>query len=160
MEEKRLVLDCPLCEHHELQISNTQENLQQCINCGYSTSEEFGGSRSTNEAFSKLDEDMKEWAKEINGYIWIPSVVNLSVGLYYPFKVDGEMKWAMAPLVDIPEDQQKDYPKENGDGFHTKRYNIENQLIFDDFGGGIKKINDTLDKLNSVLDRNKSVKDA
>ena len=160
MEELRLVIDCPLCEYHELQVSNTEENLQQCINCGYSTSEIYGGNTKTNKAFSELDDDMKEWAREINGYIWIPSVVNLSVGLYYPFNVGGEMKWALAPLVDIPENEQKDYPREDGKGSHTKKYDIENQLIFDEFGGGVKKINDTLDKLNSVISTGGSLKDA
>ena len=32
-----------------------------------------------------------------------------------------------------PEEEQKNYPIENGEGFHTKRYDTDNQKIFDEF---------------------------
>ena len=52
------------------------------------------------------------------------------------------MKWSVAPLVDIPEEEQKNYPVENGEGFHTKRYDMDNQEIFDEFLFALSKAND------------------
>ena len=43
------------------------------------------------------------------------------------------MKWAVALMVDIPEEEQKNYPKEDGNGFHTQKYDTDNQKLYDLF---------------------------
>ena len=42
------------------------------------------------------------------------------------------MKWAVAPMIDIPEDEQKNYPN-NGGGFYTKRIDTDNPKVYNEF---------------------------
>ena len=115
----------------------------QCINCGYVTSTKYTGTKETNEEFQKLGEDMKKWAVEKNGKIWIPSVIALPVGMLYPIDIKGKMKWSFAPMVEIPEDKRKDFPNEQG-GFYDKKIDTDNSVIYDLFLQGMTKINELL----------------
>ena len=46
---------CPLCEAHGLHILGEDETqMMQCLNCGYTTSNNFIGTMETNENFKKL----------------------------------------------------------------------------------------------------------
>ena len=82
---KDLISNCFLCEEKALHVAGTEDaQVMQCINCGYTTSTKFSGTKETNEEFQKLGEDMKNWAKEENGYIWIPSIMTLPLGMLYP----------------------------------------------------------------------------
>ena len=82
---KDLVSNCFLCGEHSLHVAGTEEaQVMQCINCGYTTSTKFTGTKETNEEFQKLGEDMKNWAIEKNGKIWIPSIITLPIGMLYP----------------------------------------------------------------------------
>ena len=152
----KIVINCTLCGDKELHVLKDEENSLQCLSCGYSTNDTYNGNVDENEYFQKLDEDLKKWAQESQGQIWIPSVLRLPIGIYYPYDVDGEMKWALAPMVLIPEDEQKNYPIEGTQKFHTKKIDIENQLIFDNFGKGLKQINETLDKQKEMLNVKKN----
>ena len=53
------------------------------------------------------------------------------------------MKWAFAPMVEIPEDDRKDFPNEQG-GFYDKKIDTENTVIYDLFLEGMTEINDLL----------------
>ena len=138
----KIVVDCPLCDEHELQVvKDDTKELMQCISCGYSTSDILAGDINTNEVFNNMDSSIKKWAKEVNDQIWIPSVLNLEAGILYPTESDDKsMKWAFAPLVDIDEKEQKNYPNPSG-GFFEKRYDIEKEVLFDSFAQGITEIN-------------------
>ena len=154
---KDLISNCFLCGEKSLHVAGTEDaQVMQCINCGYTTSTKFRGIKADNEEFQKLGEDMKNWAKEENGYIWIPSIITLPIGMLYPTNEEvvegvGEagdevklvMKWAFAPMVDIPTDEQKDYPDENG-GFYKKRIDMENNKIYDKFVEGMFFVNKKL----------------
>ena len=108
---KDLISNCFLCEEKSLHVAGTEEaQVMQCINCGYTTSTKFTGTKETNEEFQKLGEDMKNWAKEENGHIWIPSIITLPIGMLYPINVKKELKWAFASMVEIPEEDRKKYP--------------------------------------------------
>ena len=82
---------------------------------------------------------MKKWSVEKNNQIWIPSMITLPFGMLYPINVkvgDGVktiMKWSLAEMVDIPEDERKNYPKETGDGYYDKRFDTDNTIVFDEF---------------------------
>ena len=114
-DDKKIVINCPLCSKKELHVSTAKNGLQQCISCGYSTNEDFCISdvKFENEKFKTLDEFMKKYSVEENGYIWIPSVMQLPIGIYYPSEKDDKLIWFFAPLVDIPEEDQKNYPNPN-----------------------------------------------
>ena len=143
---KDLVSNCFLCGEKALHVAGTEEaQVMQCINCGYTTSTKFKGIKADNEEFQKLGEDMKNWAKEENGYIWIPSIITLPVGMLYPINVEEEMKWSFAPMVEIPEEDRKKYPNPNVPGkFYERRIDTDNSQIHNEFLLGITYINELM----------------
>ncbi len=142
---KDLISNCFLCGEKSLHVAGTEEaQVMQCINCGYTTSTKFRGTKETNEDFQKLGEDMKNWAKEENGYIWIPSIITLPIGMLYPINnKNKELKWAFAPMVEIPEEDRENFPNEQG-GFYDKKIDTDNAVIYDVFIEGMTTINELL----------------
>ena len=128
-----IISSCFLCEERSLHTYGEQNSqIMQCINCGYTTTSNFTGNLEENEEYKKLNDDMKRWTKNTEDRFWIPTIMALPTGMLYPVDEHGEMKWAYAPMVDIPEEEQKDYPDGN-DGFFKQRYDNKNQTIFDKF---------------------------
>ena len=137
----KIVSNCPLCEERSLHV--IEENgigTQQCINCGYATTSNFIGTKEDNETFKTLPEEMQSWSKEASGRIWIPSMITLPFGTLYPENIDDEMKWAFAEMVDIPEEEQENYPDGNG-GYFKQRYDTDNQKIYDVFFEAMVEMN-------------------
>ena len=141
---KDLISNCFLCEEKSLHVAGTEDTqVMQCINCGYTTSTKFNGTKETNEEFQKLGEDMKKWAVEKNGNIWIPSVITLPIGMLYPINVKKELKWAFAPMVEIPEDERENFPNQQG-GFYDKKIDTDMAVIYNLFLEGMTQINEML----------------
>ena len=141
---KDLISNCFLCGEKALHVAGTEDaQVMQCINCGYTTSTKFRGIKADNEEFQKLGEDMKNWAKEENGYIWIPSIITLPIGMLYPVNIKKEMKWAFAPMVEIPEEDRKNFPNEQG-GFYERKIDTDNPTIYNLFLTGMSHINELL----------------
>ena len=146
---KDIISNCPLCEERALHVAGTEESqVMQCINCGYTTTVKFTGTKETNEEFQKLGEDMKNWAVESNGKIWIPSIITLPIGMLYPVNIKKEMKWAFAPMVEISEDERENYPNGNG-GFYDKKIDTDSAIIYDLFIEGMSQINELLKQSTS-----------
>ena len=156
---KDLIGNCPLCEERALHVAGTENaQVMQCINCGYTTTTKFTGTKETNEEFQKLGEDMKNWAVEKIGKVWIPSIITLPIGMLYPINeevVDGigevgdstksVMKWAFAPMVEIPEKERKKYPNPNVPGkFYERKIDTDNPKIYDEFVMGMSYINELM----------------
>ena len=106
-----------------------------------------------NEEYQKLSDDMKNWAVETDGRIWIPTMMTLPMGMLYPFnekpndEVDKIMKWAYAEMIDIPEEEQKKYPVPNQEGvFYKKTYDVDNADVYDTFFDAMLDINDEIKK--------------
>ena len=148
-----IVSNCPLCEEKSLHVVG-QDGLetQQCINCGYATTSKFVGKKEDSEAFKNLPEEMKLWAKEENNHIWIPSMITLPFGTIYPFKENDKMKWACAHMVDISEEEQKNYPNPQG-GYFKQKYDTDNQKVFDVFIDAMAEMNETAKKNNISNDK-------
>ena len=73
----KIISNCPLCEEHSLHILGEDKlETQQCINCGYATSDRFKGSKENNDMYKSLPEEMQSWSKEANDRIWIPTIIN------------------------------------------------------------------------------------
>jgi hypothetical protein len=141
---KDLISNCFLCEEKALHVAGTEESqVMQCINCGYTTTTKFTGTKETNEEFQKLGEDMKNWAVESNGKIWIPSIITLPIGMLYPINVKKELKWSFAPMVEIPEEERENFPNEHG-GFYERKIDTDNAVVYDLFLEGMTKINELL----------------
>ena len=147
---KNIVSNCFLCGEKALHVAGTEDaQVMQCINCGYTTSTKFRGIKADNEEFQKLGEDMKNWAKEENGHIWIPSIITLPIGMLYPVNIKKEMKWAFAPMIEIPEEERKKYPNPSTPGkFYDKKIDTDNATLYDLFLEGMTKINNLLTKIN------------
>ena len=147
---KDIISNCFLCGEHSLHVAGTEDaQVMQCINCGYTTSTKFKGIKADNEEFQKLGEDMKNWAKEENGHIWIPSIITLPIGMLYPVNIKKEMKWAFAPMIEIPEEERKKYPNPSTPGkFYDKKIDTDNATLYDLFLEGMTKINNLLTKIN------------
>ena len=130
---KDIVSNCFLCGERSLHVAGTEESqVMQCIHCGYVSSTKYIGTKETNEEFQKLGEDMKKWAKEENGRIWIPTVLTLPVGMLYPIDDGDKMKWSFAPMVEISQDEKEKYKNSEG-GYYEKRIDVENPKIYDEF---------------------------
>ena len=141
---KDLVSNCFLCGEKALHVAGTEgAQVMQCINCGYTTSTKFRGIKADNEEFQKLGEDMKNWAKEENGYIWIPSIITLPIGMLYPVNVKEKLKWAFAPMVEISEEEKENFPNEQG-GFYERKIDTDNAILYDLFIEGMTKVNELL----------------
>ena len=141
---KDLISNCFLCGEKALHVAGTEDaQVMQCINCGYTTSTKFRGIKETNEEFQKLGKDMKNWAKEENGYIWIPSVITLPIGMLYPVNVKEKLKWAFAPMVEISEEEKENFPNEQG-GFYERKIDTDNAILYDLFIEGMTKVNELL----------------
>jgi hypothetical protein len=149
---KDIVSNCFLCEEHSLHVFGTEDSqIMQCINCGYTTSTKYSGTKEENEEFKKLSEDMKNWAVEKNNRIWIPTIMTLPIGMLYPINIDNmvnhktEMKWAFAPMVEISENERKKYPNPNVPGkFYEKRIDTDNPIIYDKFVTGLSYVNNKM----------------
>ena len=133
-----IVSNCSLCEERSLHLVGEGETqIMQCVWCGYVSSPKFIGEIGKNEEYDKLTDDMKGWAKESLGRIWIPSMFTLPDGMIYPENEGGTMKWKLADLVDIPESERKNYPvtvpTETDTQFHSKRYATEKATVYDNF---------------------------
>ena len=90
---KDIISNCFLCGEHSLHVAGTEEaQVMQCINCGYTTSTKYSGTKEENEEFKKLSEDMKNWAVESNGKVWIPTVITLPIGMLYPISSPGQCR--------------------------------------------------------------------
>jgi len=148
---KDIIGNCPLCEERALHVAGTEDaQVMQCINCGYTTSTKFTGTKETNEEFQKLGEDMKNWSIEKIGKIWIPSIITLPIGMLYPVNIKKEMKWAFAPMVEIPEEDRKKYPNPNAPGkFYERKIDTDNAVLYDLFLEGMTKVNEMLKQRSS-----------
>ena len=148
---KDLISNCFLCGEKALHVAGTEEaQVMQCINCGYTTSTKFTGTKETNKEFQKLGEDMKNWAVEENGKIWIPSIITLPIGMLYPINVKKELKWAFAPMIEIPEEDRKKYPNPSIPGkFYDKKIDTDNAVVYDLFIEGMSYINNLLKQKDS-----------
>jgi len=144
----QIISNCPLCEEHSLHVTDTNEQnnlkLMQCIHCGYVSTDKFLGTKEDNEEYQKLTDEMKEWAVENDGRIWTPSMITLPMGMLYPFNdEDKNMKWGYAKMIDIPKEEQKNYPVPNQEGvFYKKTYDVDNAKIYDIFFDAMLYVNE------------------
>ena len=146
----KIISNCPLCEEKSLHVIEEDGiGTQQCINCGYATTNKFIGTKEDNEMYKTLPEEMQSWSVENGDRIWIPSMITLPFGTLYPINIfESEnsmetmtMKWAFAEMVEIPESERENYPREDGKGFHTQKYDTDNQKIYDVFLDAMVEMN-------------------
>ena len=98
-------------------------------------------------AYDDLSSDMKNWAVLKNGHWWLPTLLTLPSGMLFPENdEEGVMHWSFAPMVDIPEEEQKNYPTDDGKSFHTRKVDTDNKIIYDNFLEAMTVINSDIKK--------------
>ena len=168
MNEGSVVTICNLCGEEGLHMYKTIDtDACQCLNCGYSTSHNFilkdGETPDDNKIYQSFNEDMKGWCvvrdfDQLGRRIWIPVIMTLPFGTVFPFNnEDGNMKWKVATLVDIPEDEQKSYPDKDG-GYYTKKYDMDNAKVYDEFLYAMHDLNEEAKKQGAKLSQEVKLK--
>lgn len=104
--------------------------------------------------FNNLPEDVKKWAKKVENRYWIPITMALPFGMLYPIENEHKnMVWAFSEMIEIPEEDRKNYPDDKG-GFYEKRFNTDNPKVYDTFLEGMVKLNE---KAKSMAEAEKPV---
>ncbi len=140
-----IISNCPLCEAKALHVIGEKEaKIQQCISCGYVTNSKYKGKKEESKEYIKLTEDMEKWAKEALNSIWIPTIMTLPDYMLYPFNdKDGLMKWGLAEMVDIPKEEQENYPiPDNSDKFYERKYDTDKAVVYEKFYEALSFINE------------------
>ena len=96
-------------------ISEYAENFNIYVCAGLTEKED-------NKIWIQLTDDMKKWSVEALDNIWIPTIMTLPDFMLYPFDdEEGKMKWGLADMIDIPEEDRKNYPIEGQEGKFYER---------------------------------------
>ena len=151
-ETIKIISNCHLCEEKSLHVVGEEgAKVQQCINCGYASSDKYklnGKNKEYHSDWKNLTEEMKAWSISKNDRLWLPTIMTLPLGMLYPINdKDGEMRWAFASMVDIPKEEQKKYPNDKG-GFYEKRIDTDNAKIYDIFVEGMHELNQKMKEQN------------
>tara|TARA_Y100000593_G_scaffold91800_1_gene181605 strand:- start:4613 stop:5158 length:546 start_codon:yes stop_codon:yes gene_type:complete len=147
--KQNIISNCPLCGEHSLHLSDDKElQMMQCVSCGYVSSNKFLGTKEDNYEYQKLDKLLQSWVKETDGRLWIPIQLTLPFGMLYPALVDNEMKWVYSEMIDIPEEEQKNYPIPDQEGkFYKQKYETDNPEFFDKYSVAFRVVQDKLQEL-------------
>ena len=149
------VIDCPICYDRDSCFEDTQEKFKSymCFNCGFMSSSHYTKENTDNtENTSQLVNDLKFFDDERQIY-WYPSVVNMGPkGIIFPEGDTKEWFWKYAKVVQIPEEEQEQYPVLDKDGeFYKEKLDVENSLSFGqyEFLKACKKMGITMEKPNA-----------
>ena len=156
----KIVSNCPLCEEHALHVLGEDElQTQQCIHCGYVTSDKLkldGILKEDSSEYKKLTDEMKEWSTVKNDRMWLPTMMVLPFGMLYPMNDEnGELQWAFSEMIDIPEEEQKNFPREDGNGFYKTKMDTDNAKIYDLFYKGLSELNQKMKEKSNKKNESK-----
>ena len=106
-----------------------------CMTTGFSsTSEHKIGSEILNSELERAPDlvQVLQHYDEERDIVWIPTIMNIpGKGMVFP---EGSLKswgWSFAPIVEIPEDERKNYPIPNKEGeFFDSKLDIDNSQKF------------------------------
>ena len=128
------VIDCPICYDSDTCFEDTQEKFKSymCFNCGFMSSSHYIEENLDKvENTSKLVNELKFFDEEREIY-WYPSVVNMGPkGIIFPEGNVEHWVWKYAEVVEVPKEEQKNYPIPDKDGeFYTEKLDVENAQTF------------------------------
>ena len=168
--KKHLVLNCELCGERGLHIMGEgKQEVRQCINCGYVSSEQYvlkeGTKIENHEEYKKLTDDMKAWSKSDGKRLWIPIMMTLPFAMLYPQNVTLDtgkivMKWFIAYMTGIPQEEQKNYPVpgyEEEKLFYNKKYDTDNAKSYDSFLLAMSELNQISKTISEIKEMRKGL---
>ena len=139
MEEKT---PCPCvlkqddsCFVEKTEVNNKPFESFMCFKCGWTTDSylEIGADAQIKRehSHSRLINELKivDYDRKL---VWYPAVINMGPkGLIYPEGSEQNWKWKYAKLVDIPEEDQKNFPVPNKPGeFYKSRLDTDNSTSY------------------------------
>ena len=149
------VIDCPICYDSDTCFEDTQEKFKSymCFNCGFMSSSHYIEENLDKvENTSKLVNELKFFDEEREIY-WYPSVVNMGPkGIIFPEGNVEQWVWKYAEVVEVPKEEQKNYPVPDKDGeFYTEKLDVENAETFGqyDFLEACKRMGITMELSNA-----------
>jgi Zn ribbon nucleic-acid-binding protein len=149
------VIDCPVCYDTDSCFEDIQEKFKSymCFNCGFMSSSHYTKENADKvENTSQLVNDLKFFDEERKIY-WFPSVVNMGPkGIIFPEGNVDQWVWKYATLIEIPKEEQEQYPIPDKDGeFYTEKLDVENAETFGqyDFLEACKKMGITMELPNA-----------
>ncbi len=157
MEEKT-TCPCVLKQDESCFVEKTESNNQpfesyMCFKCGWTTDSYLQIGADTQVArensHSRLINELKivDYERKL---VWYPAVINMGPkGLIYPEGSESNWKWKYAKLVDIPEEEQKNFPVPNKEGeFYKSRLDTEGATEYGryDFLEACKEMGIAVDK--------------
>ena len=107
-----------------------------CMSSGYTTNSNFKKGSSEIEAAlansPRLIREVMFYDKK-RDLVWFPVIMNMGQrGIIYPEGSKDEWNWKYASVIEIPKDEQKNYPIPNKDGkFYETKLDVENALTYD-----------------------------
>lgn len=124
------VIDCPVCYDKDSCFEDVQETFESymCFNCGFMSHSSYNDENVERvENSTKLIDELKFFDEERKIY-WYPSVVNMGKkGVIFPEGSTELWEWKYAKVIQIPKEEQKQYPVPGKDGqFYKEKLDVEN----------------------------------
>jgi Zn ribbon nucleic-acid-binding protein len=149
------VIDCPICYDSDTCFEDSQEKFKSymCFNCGFMSNTTYTKENSDKvENTSQLVNELKYYDDDRKIY-WYPSVVNMGPkGIIFPEGSVEEWVWKYAEVVEVPKEEQEQYPIPDKDGeFYTEKLDVENAETYGqyEFLEACKKMGITMEVPNA-----------
>ena len=149
------VIDCPICYDTDACFEDIQEKFKSymCFNCGFMSSSYYKKDTVKEvEGMVKLVDELKVFDEERQIW-WYPSVLNMGPkGIIFPEGNPDNWIWKYARVVEVSEEEQKQYPIPGKDGeFYTEKLDVENAKSYGqyEFLQACKDMGITVDQPNA-----------
>ena len=128
------VIECPLCNDKDRCFEDVQDTFSSfmCFNCGYMSHSNYTEDKVAEiQHTSQLIRDLA-FKDDDRDIYWYPSVVNMGkLGIIYPDGLPNDWNWKFAKVVQVSEEEQKNYPIPGKDEeYYTERLDVDNAQEF------------------------------
>ena len=152
---ERVIDSCPICYDTDSCFEDIQEKFKSymCFNCGFMSSSYYTKDTVKEaEGMVKLVDELKSFDEERQIW-WYPSVLNMGPkGIIFPEGNPDNWIWKYARVVEVSEEEQKQYPIPGKDGeFYTEKLDVENAKSYGqyEFLQACKDMGITVDQPNA-----------
>lgn len=127
---------CIICNTNNVikELFDEEKNTYSylCIRCGFTSNDHY---ISGDPLFEQYKSSMSGLIKDLSqidetGKMWVPSIINSTRGMLYPFGTPLDWRWWYVPIVPITEEERKDGTYEEK---YSTRLAIDKKKIFDRF---------------------------
>jgi len=133
---------CPVCSKKTAIEENAGGITSwMCVSCGFTANTTFTENNSEFKGTPQSIINMKHWDATRNIF-WIPTVINIpSRGLIVPEKHGKQIIWSCMLMVDIPPEEQHNYPIADSTGkFYERKLDATKTLQYTRFYDAIKSL--------------------